>query len=216
MAEPRFLLHHAPKTRSLGSLWLLEEAGADYAIHWHDPAAGTHKAPEFLALNPAGKLPALVDRGPPGDWRGVVVTEAAAICAYVADAHPQSHLAPPLGTPARAAYATWMAYGPGVMEPAMADAAFPRAKPASSSAMGWPAFPDTVARVEAALAAGPWLLGDQFTAADITVGGLLGWVVSFGMLTPSPVLARYLAAIEARPARQTANRKGAAPQGDVS
>ncbi|WP_161993635.1 glutathione S-transferase family protein [Muricoccus nepalensis] len=208
---PRFLLHHAPKTRSAGSLWLLEEAGADYALEWHRMEDATHKAADFLAINPAGKLPALVDRGPSGDWRGVVVTEAAAIAAYVADTLPAARLAPALDTPARAAYATWMALAGGVLEPAMADAAFPRAAAAPARALGWPPLPEAAARVEAALAAGPWLLGDAFTAADILVGGLLAWVTEWGLLKPGPNTARYLSAIEARPARQAAIRKGAAP-----
>jgi len=211
VAEPRFLLHHAPNTRSQGSLWLLEEAGADYAIRWHDTGAGTHKAADYLAVNPSGKVPALVDHGPSGDWRGVVVTETAAICAYVADALPQSFLAPAVGMPARAGYAFWMAYAFGVLEPAMADAAFPRARPAPAGSIGWPPFEDAAARVDAALADGPWLLGDQFTAADVQVGGLLAWLVGWGMLKPAPNTARYLDAIEARPSRQAAIRKGAAP-----
>ncbi|MBP0444213.1 glutathione S-transferase N-terminal domain-containing protein [Roseomonas sp. SSH11] len=212
----RFLLHHAPKSRSFGSLWLLEEAGAGYELSWHSLEAATNRTAEYLAVNPAGKLPALVDRGPEGDWNGVVVTEAAAIAAYVADALPEARLAPPIGSPARAAYAFWMAYAPGVMEPAMADMAFPRAKPAPARALGWPGFPDTVLRAEAALTTGPWLVGNQFTAADILLGGLLAWVVEWGMLQPGPVIARYLDAIEARPARQAAIRKGAAPQRQAS
>jgi glutathione S-transferase len=207
----RFLLHHAPNSRSAGSLWLLEEAGADYELSWHSIEAATQKAADYLAINPAGKLPALVDRGPAGDWTGVVVTEAAAISAYVADTLPEARLAPPIGTPARAAYAFWMAYGPGVLEPAMADMAFPRAKEAPARALGWPAFPEAVARVEAALSTGPWLLGARFTAIDINIGGLLAWVTQWGLFQPGPNIARYLTAIEARPARQAAIRKGAAP-----
>ena len=100
----RFRLHHAPNTRASGSLWLLEEAGADYALVPHELAAGTQKQPAFLALNPQGKLPVLEDAGPAGDWRGVVVTEAGAIAAYLADALPEAGLAPAVGTPARALY----------------------------------------------------------------------------------------------------------------
>ncbi|WP_426959209.1 glutathione S-transferase family protein [Muricoccus radiodurans] len=208
---PRFLLHHAPNSRSLGSLWLLEEAGADYELHWHDLQAGTQKRPEYLAVNPAGKMPALVDRGPAGDWNGVVVTEAAAVTAYVADALPGAGLAPALGDPQRAAYHTWLAYGPGVLEPAIADKAFPRGRVASASAVGWPPFEDGVARIQAALGKGPWLLGDRFTAADITIGGLLAWVAQWGMLTPEGNVARYIDALNARPARQRAFEKGSAP-----
>ena len=207
----RFLLHHAPKTRSLGSLWLLEEAGADYDLHWHDTAAGTHRRPDYLALNPAGKLPALVDRGPAGDWAGVVVTEAAAIAAYLADALPDAALAPPVGDPARAAYATWMAYGPGVLEPALADRAWPRAGEPPATAIGWPSFETAARRVESALERGPWLLGERFGAADVAVGGLLAWITQWGIWSPTPNVARYVAALDARPARQAAYRKGAAP-----
>ncbi|MGG5817224.1 glutathione S-transferase family protein [Falsiroseomonas sp. HW251] len=203
MAAPRFLLHHSPRSRSMGSLWLLEEAGADYEIRWYSLEAGSHKAPDFLRLNPAGKLPALLDRGPDGSW-DVVVTEAVAIAAYVADLFPASGLAPAIGTRERAAYLFWMAYGPGVAEPAMADAAFPRARPAPPSALGWPAMPEVLARIETALDGRRWLLGDRFTAADLVVGGLLAYMAGFGLMQPSPVIARYLAAIEARPARQRA------------
>jgi glutathione S-transferase len=203
-SRARFLLHHAPKSRSLGSLWLLEEAGAPYELHWHDLEAGTQKRPDFLAVNPAGKLPALVDRGPDRSWQGVVVTEAASIAAYVADLLPESGLAPAIGTKERASYAFWMAYGPGVAEPAMADLAFPRAAPAPARAIGWPPVPEVLARIEAALGGSGWLVGGRFTAADLTVGGLLCYMAQFGLFRPSPVIARYIDAIEARPARQRA------------
>ena len=209
MATPRFLLHHSPRSRSLGSLWLLEEAGAEYEIAWHSLEAGTHKRPDFLAINPAGKLPALIDRGPDGSWQGVVLTEAVAIAAYVADLLPAAGLAPAIGTRERAAYTVWMAYGPGVLEPAMADVAFPRAKEAPPGAIGWRPLPEALARVEAALAIGPWLLGSRFTAADVIVGGLVAFMKQFGMLQPGPNVARYVAAIEARPARQRAYSLGA-------
>ena len=204
MASARFLLHHAPKSRSLGSLWLLEESGLGYELHWHDLEAGTQKRPDFLALNPAGKLPALIDRGPAGDWQGVVVTEAAAIAGYVADLAPSSGLAPAIGTRERAEYAFWMSYGPGVAEPAMSDLAFPRASPPPARALGWPPVPEVLARIEAGLSGSPWLAGKRFTAADLTVGGLLCFMVQFGLFKPSPALSRYIDAIGARPARQRA------------
>lgn len=203
MAGPRFLLHHAAGSRSVSVAWLLEEAGAGYELHWHDLQAGSQKDPGFLALNPAGKLPVLVDRGPDGGWQ-VVVTEGAAIAAYVADLLPEAGLSPPIGTPERAAWQFWMTYGPAVAEPAMADLAFPRARPAPASALGWPAFAAVQDRVETALAGHSWLVGERFTTADLVVGGLLGFMQSFGMLRPGPEIARYLGAIEARPARQRA------------
>jgi glutathione S-transferase len=204
MTEPRFLLHHAPRSRSGRILWLLEEAGVPYDLVWHSLDQGTQKRDDYLLKNPHGKVPTLEDRGPEAAWTDVVVTESAAICAYLADLLPEARLAPAVGTRARATYATWMAYANGVLEPSLADQAFPRAKSAPSSAMGWPAFSEAVARVEGAVARGPWLLGSHFSAADVMVGGMLGWVVAWGMLAPPPNLARYLAALDSRPARQSA------------
>jgi glutathione S-transferase len=209
MAAPRFLLHHAPQSRSLGTIWLLEEAGAEYDLHWHDLGAGTQKAPGYLALNPAGKVPALVDRGPDGTWQGVVVTEVAAVARYVADLLPGAGLAPAIGTPERAGYEFWLSYGPGVVEPALADLAFPRAQPAPSRALGWPPFAEVQARIEAALTGRRWLLGERFSAADVIVGGLLHYFSMIGLLQPGPEMARYIAAIDARPARQRGWAKGA-------
>lgn len=202
-SSPRFLLHHAPRSRSVSALWMLEEAGAAYELRWHDLQAGTHKDPAFLAVNPAGKLPALVDRGPDGSW-SAVVTEVAAIAAYLADLHPGAGLAPAIGTQDRAAYSFWMAYGPGVAEPSFADAVFPRAAAAPASALGWPPMDEAVARIEATLAGRTWLLGERFSAADLVVGGLLAFINQFGRLKAGSEVARYVAAIEARPARQRA------------
>ena len=198
---PRFHLHHAPKTRSFRILWLLEELGADYAIILHEIAQGTHKTPAFLALNPDGKLPVLEDHGPAGDWTGMVICESAAICAYLGDALP-SPLTPAIGTPERAIYATYLAYGAAAMEPALMDAAFPRAASPRTGMAGWPDFANCVARVEAQIATsgGPFLLGATCTVPDIFIGSLLQWVVGWGMHTPSAAAAVYLGALDARPA----------------
>ena len=211
MTEPRFLLHHAPRSRSGRILWLLEEAGAPYGLIWHALDQGTQKQADYLSKNPFGKVPTLEDLGPEGTWSDVVVTESAAICGYLADLLPEARLAPAVGSRARGAYATWMAYSGGVLEPALSDQAFPRAKAAPSSALGWPAFSEAVARVEGAVAQGPWLLGSHFSAADVMVGGLLAWVVAWGMLAPGPGIVRYLAALEARPARLRALAKENVP-----
>jgi glutathione S-transferase len=208
----RFTLHHAPRTRSGRILWLLEEAGAPFEIVLHDLEKATHKDPAYLAVNPAGKVPALVDHGPAGDWSpGAVVTESAAICAYVADALPESGLAPAVGSPERAAYATWLGYCPSVLEPAFADAVFPRAAEAPPRALGWPSFPTALQRVEAALqAGGPHLLGARFSAADVLIGSLLLWLKAWGKLPESPTISTYLATLAARPAAQRAQARDAA------
>lgn len=209
---PRFILHHAPRSRSSRALWLLEEAGVPFEIALHDFAKGTHKDPAYLAINPAGKVPTLVDRGPAGDWSPpAVVTESAAICAYVADAVPEANLAPPVGSCERAAYATWIAYCPSVLEPALSDSVFPRREDPPASTLGWCPFPEAVQRVEAALqAGGPYLLGARFSAADVLIGSLLQWLKAWGKLQETPTLAAYLGTLAARPASQRAQARDAA------
>jgi glutathione S-transferase len=203
---PRFTLHHAPRSRSRRILWLLEEAGVPFDIATHDLSKATHKDPAYLALNPAGKVPALIDHGPAGDWRpGVVVTESAAICAYVADSVPEAGLAPPVGSPERAAYATWLGYCPSVLEPAFADAVFPRSVEAPASALGWPSFATALQRVETALQeGGPYLLGARFSAADVLIGSLLQWLQAWGKLPETAAVSAYLDRLAERPAFQRA------------
>jgi glutathione S-transferase len=203
----RFRLHHAPGSRSARILWLLEEAGADYDIAWHDLEQATQKRPDFLALNPAGKLPVLEDRGPSGDWRGVAVVESAGICAYVADVLPEAGLAPAIGTPERAAYATWLAWCAGVLEPAATDLAFPRSVTPPARALGWPPFAEVVSQLEAALDEGPWLLGARFSAADVLIGSMVEWLMGWGKLPSEGALQRYAARLGERPARQRARAR---------
>jgi glutathione S-transferase len=208
MTEPRFILHHAKQSRAARILWLLEEAGAAYGIVSYDLQAGDQKRPAYLAINPDGKVPALVDRGPDGTWNAVV-TESAAICAYVADVLPQANLAPPIGTPERAAYATWLVYATSVLEPALSDVVFPRAAAPMRGAIGWVPYDDALDRVDRALSPGPWLLGDRFTAADIMVGAFLNWVHSWGKLPERPHFPRYLEAVTGRDAWKRARAKEA-------
>ncbi len=200
MPAARFVLHHAPRSRSDRILWLLEEAGAAYEVARHDLEKRTQKAAGYLSVNPFGKVPALIDRGPDGSWQDVAVTESLAICAYVADVLPDARLAPAPDTPARAAYATWMATAASVLEPAFVDLVFPRAEPPPATALGWPSADAAQAALEARLGQARFVAGDDFSAADIMVGGLMQWLVGWGKATPGPNLARYLAEIAARPA----------------
>lgn len=197
----RFVLHHHPQSRAQRIRWLLEEAGVSYEVVPHDFSTGTHKRPEFLRLNPDGKLPTLVDRGPDGTAEAVV-TESAAILLHVADAAPEAGLAPAPGTIERGRYLTWIAYAAAGLEPAFTDVAFPRASPPPASALGWPPFDLALARVAAGLEPGPWLLGESFSAADVMVGSFLGWVRSWGRLPQPERFEAYLARIAERPAHQ--------------
>lgn len=203
----RFVLHHHPRSRAQRIKWLLEETGEPYEIVAHDLEAGTHKRPEFLRLNPDGKIPTLVDRGPDGTAE-VVVTESAAIVIHVADAYPQAKLAPPPGSPERGPYLTWIVYAAAAVEPALSDAAFPRAEAPPPFALGWPPFDKAITRIADGIGSGPWLAGDTFSAADLTIGSLLGWLRGWGKLPEPERFAGYLQRIAERPAHQRAYAEG--------
>lgn len=199
----RFVLHHHPKSRAQRIRWLLEETGAPYELVLHDFEAGTHKRPDFLRLNPDGKLPTLVDRGPDGD-REVAISESAAIALHLADACPDAGLAPPPGAPERGPYLFWMVYPSSVIEPALSDVAFPRAEPPPASAIGWPPLTAAIDRVHAAATPGPWLAGESFSAADLMVGSLLDWMAAWSMLPDADRFDAYLGRIRERPAYRRA------------
>jgi glutathione S-transferase len=197
MTEPRFILHYAPRSRAFRILWLLEEARAPYEIVLYDLQKGTHKDRAYLAVNPDGKVPALIDRGPRGDW-SVIITESAAISTYVADACPEAELAPATTSPERGPYLTWLVYCSAALEPAFADFMFPRQKEAPRSAVGWPSYDKTLDRIEQALDRGPWLLGEHFSAADVMLGSMLQWLSAWGKLPVSAALDRYLLSLKSR------------------
>src|SRR3546814_1771676 len=160
---PMIVFYHAPQSRALIVHWMLEELGAPYRFHLLDLSKGEHKEPAYLAVNPMGKVPAI-------DHDGTVVTEAAAICAYLADAFPAAGLAPPLGDGRRGPYFRWLFFGPGCLEPATVDRMFPRGDAAPASALGYGSLDSTLDVLTDAVAAGPYLLGDMFSAADVVIG----------------------------------------------
>lgn len=209
MSNPRFVLHFAPRSRAARALWLMEESGAPYELALHDIQKGTHKAPEFLALNPDGKLPTLVDRGDGGAGWPVVLAESAAICAYVADLVPASRLAPAIGSPARAPYSFWLTYAGSAFEPAVMDAFAPRVTAPPASSVGWPPLEQVMQRIRDGIV-GPYLLGEQFSAADLMIGGMLDWLSQWGRIPAddAPIQA-YLTHLRARPALQRARAKEA-------
>jgi glutathione S-transferase len=200
----RFTLHHNPQSRAQRIRWLLEEAGAPYEIIAHDFEAGTHKRPDFLKLNPDGKLPTLIDRGPDGSW-STVVTESSAIVIYVADALPEAGLAPAVSDPWRGAYLNWIAYAAAAVEPALADHVWPRAEAAPARAIGWPPYGAVMDRIAAGLSPGPYLTGAYFTAADLMVGSMLNWLAGWGKLPGPERFESYLERLKARPAFQRAS-----------
>src|SRR4051812_26313882 len=185
-------LYWATRTRAVTTVWMMEEAGQPYERVLVDTAAGAQKQPDYLAVNPMGKVPALQD----GD---VTMAEVAAICAYVAERTPQAKLAPPLGDPRRAKYLYWLFFAPGCIEPAMVQIATKLEM--NSVAAGWGDSQRVLDVLDAALEKGPWLLGDMFTAADIAVGSGLNFAVRLFKMVPSrPSFDRYLDKCMARPA----------------
>jgi glutathione S-transferase len=190
-------LYWAPRTRSFSTLWLMEETGQPYERVLIDLTKGAQKTPEYLAINPMGKVPALKD----GD---ATLAEAAAICAYVAERYPDAKLAPSLGDPLRAKYLYWLFFAPSCIEPAMVQVA--TKVEMSSVSAGWGDAQLVFDVLDAALTKGPWLLGETFSAADIAVGSGLNFAVRLFKMVPSrPSFERYIDACAARPAFQRAS-----------
>jgi glutathione S-transferase len=191
-------LYWSPRSRSFTALWLLEETGQPYERVLTDISTGAQKTPEFLAVNPMGKVPALGD----GD---VAIAESAAICAYVAERFPDAKLAPPLGDPRRAKYLQWLFFGPSCIEPALIQIFTKLEVPSSTAA--WGSATQVFDVLDKALEKGPWILGDDFSAADIVIGSGLNFAIrQFKMVPSRPAFDRYIDACVARPAFQRAEK----------
>jgi glutathione S-transferase len=173
--------------------WMLEEVGQPYRTELLEYGT-TMKAPEYLRINSMGKVPALRH----GD---VVVTEGAAICAYLADAFPEAGLAPAPGDRLRGPYYRWLFFAAGPLEAATTNKAFGFEVPAERRAMaGYGSLDDVLAALEAAVADRDHLVGDRFSAADVYVGSHLGWGMRFGTIETRPTFERYFERLSARPA----------------
>ena len=194
-------LYHAAPSRSSIVHWMLEELGEPYDLHLVSFKTGENLQPAYLAVNPMGKVPAVRH----GD---VVVTEAAAICAYLADEFPHARLNIPVGDLHRGVYLKWLFFGPSCVEPAIMDRAFPRREAPPRAALGYGDF-ETVMDVlaKATAAADPYLMGEQFTAADVVIGSGLRWATMFKLIPERPEFGAYLARLEQRPALQRATDK---------
>ncbi len=186
-----------PMSRGRIVRWMLEEVGAPYRTEIMDYAT-TLKAPAYLAINPMGKLPAITHRG-------AVVTEAAAICAYLADAFPAAGLAPPQGDAARAPYFRWLFFAAGPVEAVVtAKMLGVEIKPEQKRMVGFGDPTDTMNALEGALAGREFIAGDAFSAADVYVCSQLGWGMQFGSLEKRPAFEAYVARLGQRPAYQRA------------
>jgi glutathione S-transferase len=190
-------LYHAAPSRSSIARWMLEELGVPYDLHVLSLAKGEQRAPDYLAVNPMGKVPALKH----GD---AVITEAAAICTYLADEFPQARLNVPIGDPRRGTYLRWLFFAPSCIEAAITDRAFPRKEEPRRGMLGYGDFDTVMGVVAAAVEPGPYLMGEQFTAADVVLGSTLRWGMMFGLLPKRPEFVAYAGRLEQRPALKRA------------
>jgi glutathione S-transferase len=182
-----------PMSRGRIVRWMLEEVGQPYRTEILDYAT-TLKAPEYLAVNPMGKVPA-VRHGE------TVITEAAAICAYLADVFPEAGLAPPPGDRARGPYYRWLFYAAGPVEAATTNKAMRFELPPGQERMaGYGSFPIVMDVLEKAVSCSDFVAGDRFTAADVYCGSQIGFGLRFGSIEKRPAFERYWERISTRPA----------------
>jgi glutathione S-transferase len=182
-------LYYNPRSRAVISKWMLDECGVQYEIVPIDFEKREHKSPQFLKINPAGKLPALVD----GESK---IFEGAAICLYLADKFPAANLAPKIGAPERGRYLSLVVYSTSQLEPAMGDVMLGAQ---TAPQRGWTDFETAQNVVEGELGDGTYLFGDWFTAADVMIGSLFMWRRMLGAPPDRPKLEAYVDRLLARP-----------------
>lgn len=190
------VLYSNPMSRGRIARWMLEELGQPYRVDY--VPYDRMKGPEFLAINPMGKVPTLVHGAR-------VVTECAAICAYLAAAFPEAGLQPEPGSQASADYYRWLFFGAGPVEAAVTAKALGLLAPAEKKGtVGYGSFDDVMDALESAVAGKTYIAGDSFTAADVYVGAQIGWGLRFGSIEPRDAFKAYWAGIENRPALKRA------------
>jgi len=183
-----------PMSRAVTSDWMLKELEAEHERIVVDIQAGEQNSPEYRAINPMGKVPTLVD----GD---AVVTEAGAICAYLADKFAEKRFAPSPRSPERGRYYRYLFFPGTTLEPLLSVTAL-GIEDIKPYTMGWGDLPRAMAAVESMTPGSGWALGAQFTAADVVFGGTLAFFCGFNMMTPSPKVASYVERIKSRSAYQ--------------
>ena len=199
--SPPLTFFHSPNTRSSGALILLKELGADYQLHVLNMKSGEQRQPAYLAVNPMGKVPAVLH----GD---ALVTEQVAVFLYLADLYPEAGLAPAIGDPLRGPYLRWMTFYGSCFEPAVVDRSMKR-EPAAPSTSPYGDFDTMFKTLTDQLAEGPYMLGDRFTAVDVLWGTALTWTTMFGLVPETPVTRAYMDRVNARPSVAWARQKDA-------
>lgn len=179
----KITFYYNPMSRARITYWMLEEIQADFEIKLLKWESGDHKSPEYLKINPMGKVPAIVH----GE---TVITENPAILTYLADLYPEAQMIPPVGDPARGTYYRWMFFAAACLEPALMDKSFPRVQPPAPSRLGYGSYDDTVNTLEKAVSNG-FILGDRFSAADVFISSQIGWALMNKDIEPRPAFLRY-------------------------
>jgi glutathione S-transferase len=183
-------LHYCPQTRSFTALWMMEEAGQPYQLERVDIRAPGHPSDAYKKINPMGKVPGFSDGGN-------AMGETAAILLYVADKYPQTKLAPAPTDANRGRFLQWLMFSPTTIEPVMLEKRTGATPNTIQS--GWGDYDRAMKALETAIAPGPWLFGDHFTAADLYLGSSLGFGMRFGMIDKRPAFVAYAERASARP-----------------
>jgi len=195
----RVTLYYAPHTRAFGALALMEELDVPYNLEVLNLKAGETRSAKYLAVNPMGKVPAIVHNG-------ALVTEQPAVYMYLADLYPEKALAPAIGDPLRGPYLRWLVYYGSSFEPAVVDRS-QKNPPARPGLCPYGDFDTMLNTLNDQLRKGPWLLGDKFTAADVLWGIALKWTTGFQLVPETPEIKAYVERVNARPAIQRADAK---------
>jgi glutathione S-transferase len=201
MSADRVTLFHSPNTRSTGVLSLLEELGVDYDLRVLNNKAGEQRQPAYLAVNPMGKVPAILHNG-------ALVTEQPAVYLYLADLYPDAGLTAKIGEPLRGPFLRWLVFYGSSFEPALVDRSMKR-DPAPRGTSPYGDFDTMFNTLDGQLAKGPWMLGERFTTADVLWGVALAWTTGFKLVPESPAIKAYIARVNSRPAIVRAREKDA-------
>jgi len=201
MSDRRFTLFYAPHSRASVALGLMEEMDVPHELQVLNLSQKQQRGDKYLAVNPMGKVPAILHNG-------ALITEQPAVFTYLADLFPEKNLAPPIGDPLRGPYLRWMFFYGSCFEPAVVDRSAQRT-PLDPSTCPYSDFDTMFNTLETQLKKGPWLLGDRFTVADVLWGSSLAWTLGFKLVPDTAVVRSYMERVTSRPALKRAAERDA-------
>jgi glutathione S-transferase len=183
-------LFHAPRSRSLTVYFMLEELGVPYELKILNLAKGEHKKPDYLAINPMGKVPTI-------KIGEEIVFETPAICCYLAELFPERNLSFSIDSGRRGEYLKWLFFTSACLEPAVIDYILKRDNPDPSS-IGYGTLGKTISTIEKSLKNAPWIMGNTFSAADVVLGSAVFWAKMVGAIKKDSILDAYAIRIAER------------------